>query len=346
MKQSLGRTAAAAVLLFLSLITASCSRSGRASAPVRSVTYYQYFDTVSDISSYAGDSEETFNRNAEAVAGLLEHWHRLLDIYHEYEGMNNLATVNRCAGGDPVEVDPDLIGFMIFARDMCVLTQGEMDISLGAVLRLWHDAGNADVPYLPPASELEEASHHVGFDKVEIDTESNTLRLTDPDSGLDAGAIGKGYAAEKAAQMLISKGVTGYVINLGGNIRCIGTKSDGSPWITGIRDPNDTDKLAVTLKISGCSCVTSGSYERFFYVDGKRYPHIIDKDTLMPATMFPSVSVICTDSALADALSTALSCMSYEAGLELVESLDSVEAVWISDGGGLRYTKGLAPAIL
>lgn len=346
MKTSFGRTAATAVLLFLSLIIVSCSRNGRASAPVRSVAYYQYFDTVSEFGSYAGDSEEAFNGNAEAVAGILEHWHRLLDIYHEYEGMNNLATVNRCAGGDPVEVDPDLIGFMLFARDMCTLTQGEMDISLGAVLKLWHDARNADVPYLPPASRLEEASHHVGFDKVEIDTESNTLRLTDPDSSLDAGAIGKGYAAEKAAQMLISKGVTGYVINLGGNIRCIGTKSDGSPWITGIRNPNDTDKLAVTLKISDCSCVTSGSYERYFYVDGKRYSHIIDKDTLMPAEEFPSVSVVCTDSALADTLSTALSCMSYESGLQLVESLDSVEAIWITADGGLRYTKGLAPAIL
>ena len=346
MKTSFGRTAAAAVLLFLSLITVSCSRTGSASAQVRSVVYYQYFDTVSEVGSYAGDSEEVFNGNAEAVAGILEHWHRLLDIYHEYAGMNNLATVNRCAGGDPVVVDPDLIGFMLFARDMCALTQGEMDISLGAVLRLWHDARNADVPYLPSLPALEEASRHVGFDKVEINPESNTLRLTDPDSSLDAGAIGKGYAAEKAAQMLISKGVTGYVINLGGNIRCIGTKSDGSPWITGIRNPNDTDKLAVTLKISDCSCVTSGSYERYFYVDGKRYSHIIDKDTLMPAEEFPSVSVVCTDSALADALSTALSCMSYEAGLQLVESLDSVDAIWISADGGLRYTKGLAPAIL
>ena len=344
-----------AVLLFLSLmLIVSCSKGGSsaasssvsASASVRSQVYYQYFDTVSEISSYAGDTEESFRTNAASVAAELEHWHRLLDIYNEYEGMNNLATVNRCAGGDPVSVDPDLIGFILYAREMCALTEGEMDISLGAVLRLWHDARNADVPYLPSFDVLQEASRHVGFGKLEIDEQSNTLRLTDPEASLDAGAVGKGYAAEKAAQMLISNGVTGYVINLGGNIRCIGTKAGGSPWITGIRDPEDTDKLAVTLKISDCSCVTSGSYERFFTVNGKRYSHIIDRDTLMPASEFASVSVICKDSALADSLSTALSCMSYEDGLELVTSIDGVGAVWISSDGTLEYTKGLAPAIL
>ena len=351
MNQSFRRTVFTAVLLFLFLVLiASCSKGGSSAsssrASVRSQVYYRYFDTVSELSSYAGDTEEAFSANAASVSAVLEHWHRLLDIYNEYEGMNNLATVNRCAGGDPVPVDPDLIDFILYAREMCTLTKGETDISLGAVLRLWHDARNADVPYLPSAAVLQEASRHVGFDRLEIDAQANTLRLTDPDASLDAGAVGKGYAAEKAAQMLISKGVTGYVINLGGNIRCIGTKADGSPWITGIRDPDDTEKLAVTLKISDCSCVTSGSYERFFTVNGKRYSHIIDKDTLMPASEFSSVSVICTDSALADTLSTALSCMSYEDGLELVDSLDKVEAIWIAADGTRRYTKGLAAAIL
>ena len=347
MNLSFRRTVITAVLLFLSLVLiVSCSRNSTSASSVRSQVYYQYFDTISELSSYAGDPEETFRENAVSVSAVLEQWHRLLDIYNEYEGMNNLATVNRCAGGDPVIVDPDLIEFILYARQMCALTQGEMDITLGAVLSLWHNARNADVPYLPSEDVLLEASLHVGFDKLEIDADANTLRLSDPEASLDAGAVGKGYAAEKAARMLISHGVTGYVINLGGNIRCIGTKADGSPWITGIRDPLNPDKLALTLKISDCSCVTSGSYERYFTVEGQRYSHIIDKDTLMPASEFSSVSVVCKDSALADSLSTALSCMGYEAGFELVSSLDAVEAIWISPDGSLRYTKGLAPVIL
>ncbi len=339
------RTVITAVLLFLIPILVSCNRT-TAQVHVRSEVFYEYFDTVSQVSSYAGDTAQQFNENAASIREVLEHWHRLLDIYHEYEGMNNLCTVNRLAGGEPVEVDPDLIEFILYAKQMCALTEGEMDISLGAVLRLWHDARSAEVPYLPSENELQEAGRHTGFHDVEIDVEHCTLRLTDPASGLDPGALGKGYAAEKAAQMLIAKGVTGYALNLGGNVRCIGNKADGSSWRTGIRDPEKPDSIAVTVSMADCSCVTSGSYERYFTVDGVRYSHIIDKDTLRPATGFSSVTVLCQDSALADALTTALFCMDYEEGLKLVDSLDGVEALWISADGSLRYTKAFGLAIL
>lgn len=339
------RTVVAAVLLFLILMLVSCRRTA-ASPGVRSEVFYEYFDTVSSVSSYAGDSAQQFSENASAVREVLEHWHRLLDIYHEYEGMNNLCTVNRLAGGPPVEVDPDLIGFILFAKEMCVLTEGETDISLGSVLSLWHDARTSGVPYLPSEEDLAEAGLHTGFRNVEIDEQNCTIRLTDPGSSLDPGALGKGYAAEKAAQMLIEKGIAGYALNLGGNIRCIGTKADGSSWRTGIRDPHNPDSIALTISMADCSCVTSGSYERYFTVDGVRYSHIIDKDTLRPATGSASVTVVCRDSALADALATALSCMDYEEGISLVTSLDDVEALWISDDGQLRYTKAFGLAIL
>ena len=339
------RAAVSAVLLFLILMLVSCRRA-TSSAEVRSQVFYEYFDTVSRVSSYAGDTAQQFSENAGAVREVLEHWHRLLDIYHEYEGMNNLCTVNRLAGGSPVEVDPDLVEFILYAKEMFTLTGGETDISLGSVLRLWHDARTSDVPYLPSEEELEEAGLHTGFRNVETDAEKNTVRLTDSSSSLDPGALGKGYAAEKAARMLTGKGVTGYALDLGGNIRCIGTKADGSSWRTGIRDPQNPDSIAVTISMADCSCVTSGSYERYFTVDGVRYSHIIDKDTLRPAKGFSSVTVVCQDSALADALATALSCMDYEAGLSLVSSLDGVEALWITDDGKLRYTKAFGLAIL
>lgn len=339
------RTVIPAVLLFLILLFVSCSKAAP-QVQVHSQVFYEYFDTVSQVSSHAGDSLQQFEENASAVRDVLEHWHRLLDIYHEYDGMNNLSTVNRLAGGDPVAVDSDLIEFILYAKQMCTLTKGEMDISLGAVLRLWHDARASDVPCLPPEEELTEAGRHVGFRNVEIDEENCTVRLTDPLSSLDPGALGKGYAAEKAAQMLIAGGITGYALNLGGNVRCVGTKADGSSWKTGIRDPQKNDSIAVTVSIADCSCVTSGSYERYFTVDGVRYSHIIDKDTLRPAAGFSSVTVICSDSALADALATALFCMDYEEGLELVESLDGVAALWISDDKSMRYTKAFGLAIL
>ena len=339
MKTSFSKTLPFVIVLLSVILFCSCTKSSAVS--VRSEVFYEYFDTICEISSYACDSEESFRKNAAEVSDLLGYWHRLLDIYHEYDGMNNLCTVNRNAGGQAVKVDPELVEFVQYAKRMSVLTNGEMDISLGAVLRLWHDARTAGVPYLPSYSDLEEAALHVGFDLVEIDEEACTMRLADPAASLDPGALGKGYAAEKAARMLIEKGVTSYALNLGGNVRCIGTKADGSSWTTGIKKPSDSSKLAVAVKISDCSCVTSGSYERYFEVEGIRYPHIIDKDTLRPATEFSSVSVICKDSALADALSTALFCMSYEQGLELLSSLDDVQVIWISDDGTIRYTRAL-----
>ena len=163
------RMAVTAVLLFLLLMLVSCSRK-TPQAAVRSEVFYSYFDTVSEISSYAGDSEEAFRKNAASVSALLEHWHRMLDIYHEYDGMNNLCTVNMSAGGEPVPVDRDLIDFVLYAKDMCTLTSGEMDISLGAVLRLWHEARNAEASYLPSDEQLSDAYRHVGFDRLEIDT--------------------------------------------------------------------------------------------------------------------------------------------------------------------------------
>ena len=345
MKTSFGKISGlTAALVLLMVILCSCSRITSGLIKVHSHTFYPYFDTVGTLSSYALDKEEEFNQNAAEVNTVLEHWHRLLDIYNEYEGMSNLCTVNRLAG-QAVKVDPDLIAFVKYAKDMCDLTKGEMDISLGAVLKLWHDASIAEKPYVPAEDALAEAAKHTGFDLVEIDESAGTLCLTDPLASLDAGALGKGYAAERAAELLSKKGVTGYGLNLGGNIRFLGSKADDSPFTVGIRDPLNPENLAVTLNLSDCSCVTSGDYERYFTVDGKRYCHIIDKDTLMPASYFTSVSVICKDSGMADALTTALFCMSFEDGFALISSLEGVEAVWIWIDSSIRYTMGLDSVI-
>ena len=194
--------------------------------------------------------------------------------------------------------------------------------------------------------ELEAAAEHTGFGLLEIDAENCTLRLTDPEASLDVGALGKGYATERAAEYLESVGAESYVLNIGGNIRIIGTKPDGSGWNTGIRDPQDPDgSFAVSLDLSDTACVTSGTYERYYMVDGEKYHHIIDKDTLYPADYFESLTVVTKDSGLADALSTALFCMSYEDGLALAEKL-GVDVLWIFPDGDIRYTSGLEARIV
>ena len=245
-----------------------------------------------------------------------------------------------------MKVDQKLIDFLLYAKELYTLTGGEMNVMMGAVLRPWHDcrtAASSDPANasIPSREVLDEASKHTSIDLLEIDDENDTVRISDPAASIDVGALGKGYATEMAAQALESMGVTSYVLNIGGNIRIIGTKPDGTGWLTGIKDPKNSDSAYIEyLNIADTSCVTSGIYERFFTVDGVRYHHIIDKDTLMPSEFFPSVTVITKHSGLADALSTALFSMSYEEGLKLVNSIGGVEVLWVTESGEKLMTDG------
>ena len=329
------------------------------------------FDTSSVIYSYLGDSQEAFDENCEEVWSLLAEYHQLFDIYYEYSGVNNLCTLNKNAGGEPIEVSPRLVAFLLYAKELYTLTNGEMNVMMGAVLRLWHDA-RTDGGYIPSSASLTEASKHVSFDCLEIDEINNTVRISDKNARIDVGALGKGYATEMAAKHLESKGVTSYVLNIGGNIRLIGAKSNGDGWGTGInnpkyREPNnsiclygwmhtdenndkvcdscETPQFATKITISDTSCVTSGDYERYFKVNGKKYHHIIDKDTLMPADYFSSVTIITKNSGLADALSTALFAMSYEDGIALIEKIGNVEVLWIYRDGTMKMTNGFEALI-
>lgn len=332
----------------MSLLIALCGCGSSVNQPEKQgKEYYLYFDTVSYVYSYAGDSEETFAANCAVVEDTLKTYHRLFDIYNEYEGINNLCTVNRLAGGDAVEVDEKLIDFLLYAKELHKKTNGEMNILLGAVLSIWHDYRTAalespDSAAIPTEEELLDAAQHTDISLLEIDEVHHTVRLTDPEASVDVGAVGKGYATERAAEALAEQEADSYVLDIGGNLRIIGSKPNGAAFTTGIRDPKDpTSQYAAIISVTDASCVTSGDYERYFEVDGVRYHHIIDQNTLWPADYFSSVTVVTQDSALADALSTALFTMPYEAGCEVLEAIDDVEVFWIFHDGTTKYTPGL-----
>ena len=316
----------------------------------RSKQYYEYFNTVSVITSYLGDTEDEFTDNCNVVDSILSEYHRLFDIYYEYSGINNLKTVNKNAGVSPVEVSPKLIDFLLWAKEMYTLTGGEVNIALGSVLSLWHDAREAasvspNLARIPSMDELTEAMEHTSIDGLIIDEENCTVYLSDSEMSLDVGALGKGYAAEAARRALIDMGVSSYVLNIGGNISAIGTKPDGNAWRTSVKSPHEAGKYALTVNLKDTSCVTSGDYERYFIYENKKYHHIIDKDTLMPSEYFSSITVITPDSALADALSTALFSMSYEDGLSLVKGIEGVDVYWISTDGDEYMTDGIREII-
>ena len=333
------------VLIFL----LGCLNGCTDSAPTpKEKSFLSYFDTVATVISYAGDDEARFNANCAAVEEIFIRYHKLFDIYHAYEGISNLYTVNQMAGVAPVAVEKELIDFLLYAKEIYTLTKGETNVMLGAVLSLWHECRSAaagGVSRLPTESALTEAAKHTAIESLVIDKEAGTVFITDAAASLDVGALGKGYAAERAAELLRERGVKSYVLDVGGNLRAIGAKPDGSAWITGVTDPLG-GTLAAKLSFASGSLVTSGDYKRYYVVDGKRYHHIIDKDTLYPAEHFVSVTVCTADSGLADALSTALFCMTYEEGVTLLSSLTDTDALWITESGEIKMTDGMAQRLL
>ncbi len=332
-----------AVLLIQTTQLCSCQKGTD-----KFTTYsFEYFDTVTTITGYAASQEE-FDQITNELLEELGEYHRLYTIYHRFDGMENLCTINETVDGvhRVVAVDQRIIDMLMYARDMYDLTEGRVNIAMGSVLSLWHEyrqlgIGDPSSAELPPMDQLLAASAHTDIDCMVIDQTQNTVTLTDPDMTLDVGAIAKGYAVEMAARWLIDRGLNGYMINIGGNVRTVGAKGDGQGWTIGIRNPDQeaTDYLAYLTLESG-SLVTSGSYQRYYEVDGKQYHHIIDQNTLMPADYHISVSVLCESSALGDALSTALFCMPLEKGQELVESMEGVEALWVASDGTMYRSQG------
>lgn len=312
---------------------------------------FVFFNTVSTITSYGNITEEEFQTYAKKSTELLEKYHQLFDIYYEYSGVNNIKTVNENAGKSAVKVDKELIDFLVYCKELYTLTNSKTNIMLGSVLKIWHDCreeasknyGFLTTDKLPSEEILKSANGHTSIDLLVINEEESTVYISDSDASIDVGAIGKGYATQKLYDMLVSLGADNMALNIGGNLRTIGTKPNGDKWVTGITNPDNSsdETLIARVKMADTSLVTSGDYERFFFAGDVKYHHIIDPDTLYPAAYFPSVSIFAKDSGLADALSTALFCMSYEEGKSLADSIDGVEVIWITFDGTILHTDGV-----
>lgn len=309
-------------------------------------SFLNYFDTASTIVGY-DYSQEAFDANCAIIEEQLKHFHELYDIYYSYEGVTNLYNINREAGKAPVEVDEDIIALFEFGREIYDLTNGKTNYAMGSVLKIWHeyrDAGNFDYfsAEVPPMEMLEEAAKHCNIDDVIIDKENNTVFFADPDMRVDVGAIGKGYATERIAQYLEEMGVDNYTLNIGGNIRTIGTKGDGNGWIAGIQNPDLTSDQTFVLRVSfsDLALVTSGSYQRYYYVGETKYHHIIDPETLFPKDTFAAVSILTPNSGIADALSTACFNLSLEEGMAIIESMENTEAMWVEPDGTIHFSSG------
>lgn len=316
--------------------------------------FLELFDTVTTILGYA-ESEEKFSEFAQSVYDHLKDYHELYDIYNDYEGINNIKTINDNAGIAPVKVDQRIIDLLKYGREAHTLSGGTVNIAYGAVLSVWHtyrEEGSNDPENakLPPMDLLQEKAKHTDIDQVIIDEQDSTVYLADPEMRLDVGAIAKGYATERVVNEAVAEGYHNALLSVGGNVRAIGSKGPGikeaadaptgTDWNVGIQNPDleSEEPYLDILELTDLSLVSSGDYERYYTVDGKRYHHIIDPATLMPATHFRAVSIVTRDSGLADALSTTIFNLPYEEGSKLIESLPDTEALWVYADGTMKFS--------
>lgn len=347
-------TAFSCVLVLLCVLISGCQTA------TGSETVYQrftrrtsdIFDTEIMLSGFTSE-EENFQRISDEVFRRLAYYNQVFDGYNAYDDLHNLYHINLHAAEGPVTVPEELFFLLSWCREKWDGGLKCVNPAMGAVLSIWHDYRTAgindpDNAQLPPMEALTAASAHTDFSCVILDAENKTVYYTDPLLKIDVGAVAKGYAADLIRDYL-EKEMPSFLLNLGGNVYVGEAPKDGrSAWAVAVQDPradllsasNGNDRLDI-LDIASLSAVTSGDYWRFYVVDGQRYHHIIDPETLMPSTAMQSVTIVCESSLLADYLSTTLFILSYEEGAALIEGMEGVDAMWVLPDGSIRYSPGM-----
>lgn len=327
-------------LSLLTLSTFSILLSGCGNAPLYTATRLAMGTTAVIEIPLGEEPLDTVKNAAEAALAEIS---RLESLYSIYDPSSEISGLN--AAGMLEDPDPDTIFIIETAKEFGAMTGGAFDITVGGLESLWK--GSAARGREPETHTIEEARSHAGMDKIAIDKESNVIRLADRALSVDLGGIAPGYAADRAAAVLTRCGVKNALINIGGEIVCLGERRDGRRWRIGIRDPSagmhegravpDGDSLIDVLALKNMAVSTSGDYENYFSCGGERYSHIIDPRTGAALnTVLSSVTVIAEDCITADALSTAISVLGLADGLELVENLPYAECYIVVTDGGRR----------
>jgi thiamine biosynthesis lipoprotein len=313
-----------------------------------SLEFFDTFDTLVSFTAFTKNEAE-FQEYAKVFHDEMVRLHRLFDVYNSYEGLVNMKTLNDRAGGAPLPVDPDIVALLEAAKDAYEDTEGAVNVALGPVLAVWHDlrekASAKDEVAIPTPAELRAAASHISVHDVVVDPEGSTVFLRYGDMRLDVGALAKGYAVQKAVELLRApeSNLKSGLINAGGNVVVIGVPLDGrETWNIGVRAPNGTTEnggLLDVLRLSEGAAVTSGNDQRYFTAAGRRYHHIIDPKTLYPAEGVSSVTVLHPDSAAADVLSTAAFILPMDKARPLI-ARHGAEAIWLLSSGIKFATPG------
>jgi FAD:protein FMN transferase len=340
------------IMILLMTSFTACKTTEKIEYKKYSGNFFDAFDTMTKVVAYT-KGEKEFNTYFEKIEIRFKELHKLYDIYNEYDGINNIRTINKNAGIKPVKVDKEIIDLILFAKDWYKRTDGGTNIAMGSVLRIWHDyreegRNNPEKAKLPPLEELKNAAKYMDINKVIVDTENSTIYLENKNMSLDVGAVAKGYATEVVAKEIMAQGLKSGIISAGGNVRVLGKPLDNvrERWGIGIQDPDkaivpDEESNLDVIFVNNQSVVSSGDYERYYMVGDKVLHHLIDPETLMPGDYYRAITIVTEDSGVADVLSTAAFLMNYEQSRTLIEGFDGVEALWVMKDGKIEATDGM-----
>ncbi len=282
-----------------------------------------------------------------AMAAVMKEMHRIDALMSPFKRDSELARINREAGKDPVIISKELFQLIQKAQSISRLTAGVFDISFASVGYLY-DYRKGVHPSLP---EIRAHLPAVNYHAIRLDTETRSLFFSQPGMRIDLGGIAKGYAVDRAIQLLQQRHIRHALVSAGGDSRLLGDRR-GRPWMIGIRHPRDTPKQTreekartspVVLPLSDIAISTSGDYERYFIRDGVRYHHIINTKTGRSAHASQSATVIGPDAGMTDALSTSIFILGAQKGIALINRLPDFDAVIIDAKGRLYYSAGLMP---
>jgi len=284
-------------------------------------------------------AEDTAQAEALAEVGFAEiaRLHALLAPVGE---QSEVARLNAAAGGEPVKIGPDLLAVLEEAMLTAQLSGGAFDPTWAAMAPLW-DLKD-DPPRIPDAAAATAAAGRVDCGKLEVEAKAGTARLAEAGMAVGLGGVAKGYAIDRAVLAMRASGGKHLLVDAGGDLYASGRKGRSRQWSIGVRDPRDRDKLLGKIPLQDEAVTTSGDYERFAIVEGKRYHHILDPRTGMPAAGSRSVTVLAKTAMQADALSTALFVMGPEQAIKLANRLEGVEALVVDAEGRSLMTPGMA----
>lgn len=288
-----------------------------------------------DITVVALNEEIGYINIDEAVAEIT----RIERIISSWDKDSETSLINRNAGIKPVKVSNELFKLIERAKQISELTDGAFDISYGSMDKIWRFDGS--MQHMPTNEEIKNSVAKVGYNRIILNAKYSTVFLKEKGMKISFGALGKGYAADKAKELLVSKQVVGGIINASGDLTTWGKKATGDKWLIGIANPLSKDKVFSWLPVIESSVATSGNYETYVTFKDKKYSHIIDPRTGYPTTGIHSVSIFAKSAEMSDALATAVFVMGRESGLFLINQLDGIEAVVVDAGNKIHKSNGI-----